>query len=255
MALPRDGHQSVKPVRAALYVRVSTAKRSDKSADRAYEQNPDVQESALWDYARARGWEVVKTYSDRASGAQESRPGLDAMMQDARRRRFDLVLVWRFDRFARSVKHLILALEEFQSLNLQFVSMQEALDTSTPMGYVIFAVFAALAQYERASIRERVLAGMAHAARHGTKSGKPVGRPRRVVDQEVIRSLRVEGYSWPEIAGKLGVGLSTVQRVSRQAREMRDLRRLTEAVQNVRSAGAAAAAETEGVDGPPEAGS
>jgi DNA invertase Pin-like site-specific DNA recombinase len=90
---------------------------------------------------------------------------------------FDVVVVWRFDRFARSLKQLALALEEFRSLGIDFVSHEEALDTSTPMGKAIFTIIAAMAELERAIIRERVMAGLDHAQRNGTKSGKPIGRP------------------------------------------------------------------------------
>ena len=102
---------------------------------------------------------------------------LDARLRDARRREFDVVVVWRFDRFARSVKQLVLALEEFRSLGIDFVSHQEALDTSTPMGKAMFTIIAAMAELERNIIRERVVAGLDHARRNGTKSGRPVGRP------------------------------------------------------------------------------
>src|SRR6266705_27819 len=118
--------------------------------------------------------------SDRAGGDKESRPGLDALMGDARRGAFNVVIVWRFDRFARSVKQLVLALEEFRSLGMDFVSHQEALDTSAPMGKAMFTIIAAMAELERSVIRERVVAGLEHARQYGTRSGRPVGRPAAV---------------------------------------------------------------------------
>src|SRR5215831_19674382 len=118
--------------RAAIYVRVSTANRT-RTGD-SFEQNPEVQEAPLRQVLRQRGWVLVRTYSDRMSGAKEDRPGLKRLMQDAKRGEFDIVLVWRFDRFARSIEQLVLALGEFRALGIDFISSQEALDTSTPMG-------------------------------------------------------------------------------------------------------------------------
>jgi len=121
---------SFKPaIRAAMYLRVSTASKSGHGDARAYDQNPEVQEQPLRELIAQRGWQPAKIYSDRASGAKEHRPGLSSLMADARRGGFDVVVVWRFDRFARSVKQLVLALEEFRALGIDFVSHQEALDT------------------------------------------------------------------------------------------------------------------------------
>src|SRR5262245_35353029 len=149
--------------RACLYVRVSTATKSRHGDTLASDQDPAVQEQPLRDLAAQRGWDVVKVYSDRASGAKERRPGLDALRADARRGKFDVIVVWRFDRFARSVRQLVLALEEFQGLGIDFVSHQEALDTSTPMGRAMFTIIAAMAELERSVIRERVAAGLEYA--------------------------------------------------------------------------------------------
>jgi DNA invertase Pin-like site-specific DNA recombinase len=128
--------------RAAIYVRVSTATKIRTGPDAAYEQNPDVQEVPLRQLAAQRGWSVSRVYSDRMSGAKESRAGLNALMQDARRGTFDVVLVWRFDRFARSVEQLVSALAEFRGLRIDFVSHQESLDTSTAMGKAMFTIIA-----------------------------------------------------------------------------------------------------------------
>ncbi len=113
-------------------------------------------------------------------------------MRDARRGEFDVVTVWRFDRFARSVKQLVLALEEFGSLGIDFVSHQEALDTSTPMGKAMFTIIAAMAELERSVIRERVVAGLEYARRYGTKSGKAIGRPKTIFDRSAVAQLRAE---------------------------------------------------------------
>jgi DNA invertase Pin-like site-specific DNA recombinase len=203
--------------RAAIYIRVSTAAKSRSGADAPFEQNPEVQEQPLRDLAGQRGWTVHKVYSDRMSGAKADRPGLKALMQDARRGRFDLVLVWRFDRFARSVEQLVTALAEFRTLGVDFISHQEALDTSTPMGKAMFTIIAAMAELERSVIRERVQAGLDYARRNGTKSGKAIGRPRRVFDREQLFRLRQGGASIEAIALELGLGVGTVVRSLRQS--------------------------------------
>jgi len=150
-------------------------------------------------------------------------------MADARRGLFDVVIVWRFDRFARSDKQLVLALEELHSLGIDFISHQEALDTNTPMGRMVFTVIAAMAELERAIIRERVMAGLEHAERNGTKSGKPVGRPKAVVDGDKVVQLReTEKLSWPEIARKTHSSSGTVRRVYASTVSRRDLRVIQE---------------------------
>ena len=164
-----------------------------------------------------RGWQLAKVYSDRASGAKERRPGLDALMADARRGLFDVVVVWRFDRFARSVKQLVLALEEFRSMGIEFVSHQEALDSSTPLGKAMFTIIGAMAELERNIIRERVLAGMEHARRNGTRSGKPLGRPKAIFDRAQALLFRRQGLSWRELSRKLRVGASTIPRFCKHA--------------------------------------
>src|SRR5215469_16179345 len=139
--------------RDCFYLRVSTATKSRRGDVTAFEQDPAVQERPLRDLIEQRGWTLCRVYSDRLSGANEARPGLNALMSDARRGVFDVVVVWRFDRFARSVKQLVLALEEFRSLGIDFISHQEALDTSTPIGRAMFTIIAAMAELERDVIR------------------------------------------------------------------------------------------------------
>ena len=202
--------------RACLYLRVSTASKSKRGDASAFDQDPAVQEQPLRELLVQRGWALHQVYSDRASGAKERRPGLDALMADARRGAFDVVVVWRFDRFARSVKQLVLALEEFRSLGIDFVSHQEALDTSTPMGKAMFTIIAAMAELERSVIRERVVAGLEYARHRGTRSGRGIGRPRKVFRRDQVAELRRRGVPWREIARTLGVGVGTVRRAVQQ---------------------------------------
>jgi DNA invertase Pin-like site-specific DNA recombinase len=194
--------------RAALYVRVSTTNRASGN-QAVFEQNPDVQELPLRQLVEQRGWRVVKVYSDRMSGAREDRRSLKALMTDARRGAFDVVLVWRFDRFARSIEQLVLALAEFRTLGIDFVSSQEALDTSTPMGKAMFTIVGAMAELERNVIRERILAGLEHARVRGTKSGQPIGRPRAIFNRAQVVELRAAGQSCRNIAASLGVSVAT----------------------------------------------
>ena len=205
------------PKRAGIYVRVSTATKSRQGDTVGYDQNPAVQEQSLRDLIAQRGWTLHKVYSDRASGATERRPGLDSLMATPGAP-FGAVVVFRFDRFARSVKQLVLALEEFRKLGIDFISHQEALDTSTPMGEAMFAIIAAMAQLERSIIRERVQAGIAHARIRGTKSGRPIGRPRVVFDRAQDVELRAAGMSWGKIAKKLGTTVTSVRRACDQNR-------------------------------------
>jgi DNA invertase Pin-like site-specific DNA recombinase len=198
--------------RVAIYVRVSTASKSRKGDTVAFDQDPAVQEAPLRQLIAQRGWEVHDVYSYRMSGTRERRPGLDRLMADAKRGRFDVVVVWRFDRLARSVRQLVNALEEFRGLGIDFVSHQEAVDTSTPMGKAMFTMIAAMAEFERPLICERVMAGIEHARQRGTKSGNALGRPKVVFRRDRAAELRQAGRSWREIANELGVGVTTVRR-------------------------------------------
>jgi|SRR5579864_6790385 len=185
-------------IHAAIYARVSTVNAG---------QDPTLQTRELQEYCARRGWLVFDTYVDTGfSGKKDSRPQLNRMMQDAHERRFDVVVVWRFDRFARSVSHLLRALETFSSLGVEFVSLSEAVDTSTPMGKMIFTVLGAVAELERNLIVERVRAGL----RHARAKGKKLGRPRKSIDAEQIKSMRNAGVSWRVIARKLGVSVGSV---------------------------------------------
>src|SRR5712672_2318235 len=147
----------------------------------------------------------------RVSGSKDSRPELNRLMADAHRRRFDAVMVWRFDRFARSVSHLLRALETFKALGVEFVSLSELVDTSTPTGKMIFTVLGAVAELERSLIAERVKAGL----RNARAKGRRLGRPRRVLDPAEIAKLRTQGASWRAIGAALGVAPATaLQRLS-----------------------------------------
>jgi DNA invertase Pin-like site-specific DNA recombinase len=144
------------------------------------------------------------------SGAKDSRPELNKLMDDARKRKFDAIVVWRFDRFARSTKHLLLALEEFRSLGIQFISYQENFDTSSALGQALFTIVSAVPQLGRDLIRERVTAGIRNARANGQK----LGRPQKVVSLERILEFKREGQSLRQIAARLGVGYGTVRVVA-----------------------------------------
>src|ERR1700686_5310357 len=168
-------------MRIGIYARVSTK-----------DQSCELQVRDLRTYCTARGFDLVREYVDVGqSGAKDSRPELNKLMDDARKRQFDAVVVWRFDRFARSTKHLLTALEEFRSLGIQFISYQENIDTSTPLGQALFTIVSAVAQLERDLIRERVTAGI----RNAQANGKRLGRPKNGVDNERIQQLREQGHS------------------------------------------------------------
>jgi len=169
----------------------------------------------LRQYVAARGWMIAQEFIDRGvSGSVESRPELNRLMDNARKRRFDVVAVWRFDRFARSTKHLLLALEEFRSLGVQFLSYSENMDTSSPMGQAMFTIVAAVATLERDLIRERVRAGL----RNAQAKGKRLGRPQRAIDRAQVEALRASGASWRSISSSLGVGVATLHRASHGVR-------------------------------------
>jgi DNA invertase Pin-like site-specific DNA recombinase len=196
--------------RAALYLRASSAKKTRTSDGEEYRQRPEIQEERLRRLCEQRAWQVVSVYCDRASGRKEQRPELTHLMQDARRGLFDVVAVAAFDRFARSVRHLVTALDEFRHLNIDFVSLREAIDTSTPMGRAMFAVVGAMAELESALISERTAAAMQYAQAHGTRTGQPIGRRHRVFRRDVAFELRQQGLSYRTISMRLGVPAATL---------------------------------------------
>jgi DNA invertase Pin-like site-specific DNA recombinase len=190
-------------MKIALYARVSTDG-----------QNPEVQLAALRAHATQRGWEIVEEFVDHGfSGAKERRPALDRLMKAMWTGQLQAVLVWRFDRFARSVKHLLTALEQFRALNVHFISLQEQFDTSTPIGHVMFTIIGAMAQLERDMIRERVMAGLAQARAKGVRLGRPTVR----IDCAAVGLLQGQGCSLHEIARRLRCSRSTVNRRLREA--------------------------------------
>jgi DNA invertase Pin-like site-specific DNA recombinase len=186
--------------RVAIYARVSTTNHG---------QDVTLQTRELQQFAEARGWHVAGTYiDDGISGAKDSRPDLNRLMADAHKRCFDVVAVWRFDRFARSVSHLLRALETFSALGIAFVSLSEQMDTTTPTGKMVFTVLGAVAELERSLIAERVRAGLRNARAKGTR----LGRPRITVDVGRAVRLRSEGRTVREIADTLGVSRSLVHK-------------------------------------------
>ena len=186
--------------RVAIYARVSTT-----------DQSTDSQLLDLRRFVADRGWHLHREYTDNGiSGTKDNRPALNQLMDDAKKRKFSVVLVWRFDRFARSTKHLILALEEFRNLGVDFVSYQENIDTSSPLGSAIFTIISAVAQLERDIIAERVKMGLRRAKENGKRLGRPQGTS---LDIEAASRLRREGMGLRQIAEKLGSSKTTVGRV------------------------------------------
>jgi DNA invertase Pin-like site-specific DNA recombinase len=194
-------------MRAAFYARVSTHNG----------QNPEMQLAELREYCTRRGWGIVGEYVDAGvSGARERRPELDRVLVVCRRRQVDAVVVYRYDRFARSLRQLVNALCEFDELGVQFISLHEGVDTSTPNGRLVFGIFASIAEFERELIRERVRSGIAVAR----AQGKRIGRPRKDVDAGRVAELRAHGWSWAEIAREMELGMGTVHRAAQKARAL-----------------------------------
>ncbi len=203
--------------RVALYARVSTSNG---------QQDPEMQLRELREYAKHRDLIIVGEYVDRMSGSKDSRPALNRLMVDASRRKFDAVLVWKLDRFGRSLRHLVNALAELEALGLSFISFRDNLDLSTPSGRLMFQIIGAMAEFERALIQERVRAGM----RNAKAKGQRLGRPRADIDEAEVLALRRSGASWRAIAKKLGVGIGTAHRIG-QPRSKKDFHDFSNGVQ------------------------
>jgi DNA invertase Pin-like site-specific DNA recombinase len=187
--------------RCALYLRVSTD-----------QQNVDLQRLELLEFCQRRGWTMAGEYVDSGvSGAKDSRPELSRLMADAHKRRLDVVCVWKFDRFARSVSHLLRALETFQALGIDFVSYSEVIDTSTPVGKMTFTILGAVAELERSMIRERVIAGQKAAKAKGVK----FGRPRSAVAAGRVADLRAKGMSFAAISKQCNVSVGTAFKLAK----------------------------------------
>lgn len=193
---------------AAIYIRVSSSKKLAES----YQQNSDIQLEPLKKLARERDYKSIAVYSDRMSGANPNRPQFRKLMEDAKRGKFQAVLVWKFDRFARSLKDLVVALDELNALGIRLISYTEAIDTSTPAGKALFQMAGIFAEFERSLVIERVQAGIEHARVYGTRSGQAIGRPRRVFNREKILELRTAGKTFAQIASELGIGVGTAAR-------------------------------------------
>jgi DNA invertase Pin-like site-specific DNA recombinase len=204
----RDSETARKPAkRAAVYVRVSTG-----------DQHPETQLYDLRDMAKQRGCEIVHEYTDVICGAKTKRPGLDQLMADARRRRFDVVLVAAFDRVARSVRHFLEVLDELNHLGIEFISHRENIDTGGPLGRAMVVIVGAIAELERSLIVERVRAGMRRAKLEGRRIGR---KPLDINREQVVRDRR-SGMSLRQVALKHGISRASVCRlVNPQTRETR----------------------------------
>ena len=187
-------------MKVALYVRVSTNGKG---------QDVEMQLRDLRSNAQARQMDIFKEYIDSGiSGRRDKRPSLDLLMNDARKKRFDVVMVWRFDRFARSTKHLVTALEEFKHLGIDFISYQENIDTSSPMGKAMFTIVSAISELEADIIRERVCGGL----RNARAKGKKLGRPNKEISVDTMIDLREQGYTFRKIAEVMGVSHTLVNK-------------------------------------------
>src|ERR1700751_3723947 len=198
----RDEHQPAAVMkRAALYLRVSTL-----------DQHPETQLYDLRQMAQQRGYEIVEEYTDTISGARARRPGLDAMMRDARRGRFEVLLVWASDRIARSVKHFLDVLDELNRLNIEFISFREQIDTGGPLGRAVVVIIGAIAELERNLIIERVRAGM----RRAKLEGRHIGRRPIEVDRAAVLRDRDCGTSLTNIARTHRISRGMVSKILRE---------------------------------------
>ena len=189
-------------MKAAVYSRVSTL---DKG------QSPEMQLCEAREYCSRRGLEIVGEYTDiGVSGSKDSRPELNKLMADAKRRQFDAVVVWKLDRFGRSLRHLVNALAEFESLGISLISLKDNLDLSTPSGRLMFQIIGAMAEFERSLIQERVRAGLKNARAKGITLGRPKIGPRPGLAAQ-IDSLRLSGLDWKSIATQLGRSVRSCQ--------------------------------------------
>lgn len=190
---------NIKTKRVAIYARVSTA-----------EQKADLQLDRLRQLAEQRGWRVIGEYIDLGvSGSKDRRPQLDLLLKDAHRGKLDVVAIWKLDRLARSVRHLVMLADELRALGIDLVSAEDSIDTTTPSGRFTFHVLGAVAELERELIRERTIAGLAAARRRGVRLGRCPVR----FDVDLARELRAAGKSFRQIAVELGVSVGLVHRV------------------------------------------
>lgn len=189
--------------RIAIYARVSTT-----------DQHPEMQLTEIREYAARRDWTIAGEYVDvGVSGSKESRPELNRMLTDAHRRRFDAVVCWKLDRLGRSLKHLVVTIEDLAAYSVSFISLRDNLDLSTPSGRLMMHIIAAMSEFERSLIVERVTAGIQAAKRRGVR----IGRPHTYVSPDKVRLMRDEGVPWRAIAKRLGIGTGTACRALKLA--------------------------------------
>lgn len=188
-------------MKVAIYLRVSTQ-----------DQSLDLQRTELTRFAKARGWRIHRVYEEKATGTNEKRPQLQALMRAAQAREVDIVLVWKLDRFARSLKNLLTALQEFEALGVTFVSLKDNLDLSTPAGRLMAQMIGAFAEFEASLIKERVVAGLREAKRKGVQLGRPLE-----IDRAKALALRAKGHSYQSIANEVGCSKAGVFKVLRKA--------------------------------------
>ncbi len=182
----------------AVYCRVSRV-----------DQHPELQKDEAHELVRRRGWTLFKTYLDHGiSGSKEKRPDLDELLLDAKKGKFDILVVWRSDRLFRSLRHMVNTLAELDAIGISFVSVTEPFDSTTPQGKLLIHLVSAFSEFERQVLIERTKAGLIAAK----KRGSPIGRPPVTVDLVRARVLRTEGWSFRKIASDLGVGVATLQR-------------------------------------------
>jgi DNA invertase Pin-like site-specific DNA recombinase len=193
-------------MKAAIYGRVSTTA-----------QDTNLQMREVRQFVQRRGWQIVEEYIDKGiSGSKEKRPALDKLMYEAKRRRFDAVVVYRYDRFARSLRHLVNALEEFRALGIEFVSIHEGVDTSTPNGRLVFGIFASIAEFERELIRTRVRSGLAAAKARGIQLGRPALRKFTAKEIRQLRRDRRKGMPFQKLAQLHGTSVWTAFQICKR---------------------------------------
>lgn len=194
----------MKNPKVAIYIRVSTQ-----------DQSLDLQRSELTRFANARGWRIHKIYEDKATGTTDKRPQLVQMMNAAKAREFDILLIWKLDRLFRSIKGLVTSIQDLQALGIAFVSLKDQIDLSTPSGRLMTHILGAFAEFEASLIRERVVAGLREARRKGVQLGRPVE-----IDRAKVLALRSKGKSFGEIALELGcskAGVFKILKINRTA--------------------------------------
>jgi DNA invertase Pin-like site-specific DNA recombinase len=202
------------PLRAAVYVCCSTAGKRARSIPKSL-LDPATQQTPLLEILRLRQWTLHRIYIDQLTGDKRARPGFSELMEDARNRRFDVIVVAGFARLAPNLKRLVFTLDEFSTLGIGLVSRKEGLDTTSLLGGAVMVVVQSMVRLERNAVGRHIKEGLDHARQQGTASGRPIGRPRREFDASSVTKLRERGWSYRRIADELGIGLGTVTRALR----------------------------------------